>query len=207
MKHVSMLTLSLCLAMGVAAPAAAQMQSQAKTQTTEQTQERVYGSELMTPQERSEYQSRMRAAKLIRSASRSGSSTTSRCRSAPRRRARPRRRCHLQATGRAVAWARRGKGMGPGESLLNGCVLAVGGVASGWSGCAAEAQRGRKAVTPTRARQAVAGVPAGRETALPPGLRWTSPARSLLPPFRLRTKRAGQPLAQFALHRVRYPRR
>lgn len=65
MKHVRMLTLSLCLAMGTSVQATAQMQSPTKTQTqaTEQAQDRVYGSELMTPQERNEYQNRMRAAK------------------------------------------------------------------------------------------------------------------------------------------------
>jgi len=61
MKHVSMLTLSLCLAMGISAQAVAQTQTQ--SQTTQQTQERIYGYELMTPQERNEYQDRMRATK------------------------------------------------------------------------------------------------------------------------------------------------
>lgn len=61
MKHVSMLALALCMAMGVAAPAAAQMQSRDPMQM--QDGERIYGSELMTPQERSEYQARMRALK------------------------------------------------------------------------------------------------------------------------------------------------
>jgi hypothetical protein len=54
MKHVSMLAFSLCLALGIAAPAAAQMQG-------DPMQERIYGYELMTPQERTEYQARMRA--------------------------------------------------------------------------------------------------------------------------------------------------
>lgn len=61
MKHVSMLALTLCMAMGIAAPAAAQMQSRGPMQM--QDGERIYGSELMTPQERSEYQARMRALK------------------------------------------------------------------------------------------------------------------------------------------------
>ncbi len=61
MKHVSMLALTLCMAMGIAAPAAAQMQSRDPMQM--QDGERIYGSELMTPQERSEYQARMRALK------------------------------------------------------------------------------------------------------------------------------------------------
>lgn len=54
MKHVSLLAFSLCLALGIAAPAPAQMQSAPM-------QERIYGYELMTPQERIEYQARMRA--------------------------------------------------------------------------------------------------------------------------------------------------
>jgi len=59
MKYVSMLALTLCMAMGIAAPAAAQMQGGGQMQDGE----RIYGSELMTPQERSEYQARMRALK------------------------------------------------------------------------------------------------------------------------------------------------
>jgi hypothetical protein len=55
MKHMSTLAFSLCLALGVAAPATAQMQSDGPMQ------ERMYGYELMTPQERTEYQARMRA--------------------------------------------------------------------------------------------------------------------------------------------------
>lgn len=54
MKHVSMLAISLCLALGITAPAAAQMQS-------DPMQERIYGYELMTPQERTEYHARLRA--------------------------------------------------------------------------------------------------------------------------------------------------
>jgi hypothetical protein len=67
MKHVSTLTLSLCMSLAVAAQAADQAQSrdpsQAAPQIQTQKQEYVYGSELMTPQERTEYQNRMRAAK------------------------------------------------------------------------------------------------------------------------------------------------
>ncbi len=59
MKHVSRLALSLFMALGVAAPAAAQMQSRDPMQM--QDRERIYGYELMTPQERTEYQARMRA--------------------------------------------------------------------------------------------------------------------------------------------------
>jgi hypothetical protein len=47
------------MALGIAAPAAAQMQGAAPMQS----QDQIYGSELMTMQERSEYQARMRAAK------------------------------------------------------------------------------------------------------------------------------------------------
>jgi hypothetical protein len=65
MKHASTLIVSLALAVpGFAiaqAPAAEPARSTQQTQT--QTQEPIYGSELMTPQERAEYQTRMRAAK------------------------------------------------------------------------------------------------------------------------------------------------
>lgn len=61
MKHVSMLALSLCMALGVAAPATAQMQGSDPVGTQEG--ERIYGYELMTGQERAEYQRSMRAAK------------------------------------------------------------------------------------------------------------------------------------------------
>lgn len=61
MKHASMLALGLCMAIGIAAPVAAQMQSSDKMQVQER--DRIYGSELMTMQERSEYQTRMRALK------------------------------------------------------------------------------------------------------------------------------------------------
>jgi len=52
MKHVSGLTLALCMALALPALADNDMQ-----------QERAYGYELMTTQERNEYQTRMRAAK------------------------------------------------------------------------------------------------------------------------------------------------
>jgi hypothetical protein len=66
MNTVSKLAFSLCLALGIPAQAAAQAQdpSRDQTQSTEQLQmqerDRIYGSELMTPQERAEYQNRMR---------------------------------------------------------------------------------------------------------------------------------------------------
>src|SRR5512139_126490 len=65
MKQVSMLALSVCMTLGIAAPVAAQTQfrEQAESQVQKQEQERIYGSELMTPRERAEYQARMRAAK------------------------------------------------------------------------------------------------------------------------------------------------
>lgn len=67
MKHVSTLALSLCMAMAASAQAADPAQSREQTQSTQQMQaqerERIYGYELMTPQERSEYQSRMRSMK------------------------------------------------------------------------------------------------------------------------------------------------
>lgn len=62
MKHVSMWAVSLCMALGIAAPAAAQMQSD-QMPMRDQDRERIYGYELMTPQERTEYQARMRALK------------------------------------------------------------------------------------------------------------------------------------------------
>jgi hypothetical protein len=61
MKHVSIPALSLCMALGIAAPAMAQMPGGGPMQAQEG--ERIYGYELMTGQERAEYQSRMRAAK------------------------------------------------------------------------------------------------------------------------------------------------
>jgi hypothetical protein len=59
MKHLSKLAISLCVALGIAVPAAAQMQSR----DPDQDRERIYGYELMTPQERTEYHARMRALK------------------------------------------------------------------------------------------------------------------------------------------------
>jgi hypothetical protein len=61
MKHVSMLALSLCMALAIPAQAMNHMQSRDQTQA--QGSDTVYGSELMTPQERSEYQTRMRSMK------------------------------------------------------------------------------------------------------------------------------------------------
>jgi len=61
MKHVSTLVLSLCMALAGHAYAADPAHDAQKTQT--QAQERVYGYELMTPQERNEYQARMRATR------------------------------------------------------------------------------------------------------------------------------------------------
>ena len=63
MKHVSTLVLSLCMALAGHAYAADPAQSRDSQQTQTQAQERVYGYELMTPQERNEYQARMRATK------------------------------------------------------------------------------------------------------------------------------------------------
>lgn len=69
MNKVSKLAFSLCLALGIPAQAAAQAQDRSRDQTEStqqlQTQERdrIYGSELMTPQERAEYQNRMRELK------------------------------------------------------------------------------------------------------------------------------------------------
>jgi hypothetical protein len=55
MKHVSILALFLCISAGIATPVAAQMPMEAH--------DSIYGSELMTSQERNEYQTRMRALK------------------------------------------------------------------------------------------------------------------------------------------------
>jgi len=67
MKYGSVLVLSLSMALGVSAQAADQAQSRDQTKTPQQTQtqgnERVYGYDLMTEQERTDYQDRMRAAK------------------------------------------------------------------------------------------------------------------------------------------------
>ena len=66
MKNVSKLALSLCLAMAASAQAADPAQSREQTQSTEQMQaQRIYGYELMTPQERVEYRNRMRAMKTV----------------------------------------------------------------------------------------------------------------------------------------------
>jgi hypothetical protein len=67
MKHASTLIFSLGMALGIPAQAMAQAQPGEQTRSTPQVQaqdnERIYGYELMTPQERADYQSRMRAAK------------------------------------------------------------------------------------------------------------------------------------------------
>jgi opacity protein-like surface antigen len=67
MKHLSTLAVALSMAMLASAQAADLVQDQTRTQTqaTQQVQnrEQVYGSELMTPQERTEYQNRMRSMK------------------------------------------------------------------------------------------------------------------------------------------------
>jgi hypothetical protein len=68
MKNRSMLAISLCMAMGVSMQVAAQtpMQTQTQTQTQMQERERIYGYEMMTPNERIEYRNRMRALKTAR---------------------------------------------------------------------------------------------------------------------------------------------
>lgn len=67
MKHASLWALSLSLAMAASAQAADPVKDQAQVRdqvkTTEQAQERVYGSDLMTQKERVEYHNRMRALK------------------------------------------------------------------------------------------------------------------------------------------------
>ena len=67
MKYGSVLVLSLSMALGVSAQAADQAQSRDQTKTPQQTQtqgsEHVYGYDLMTEKERTEYQDRMGAAK------------------------------------------------------------------------------------------------------------------------------------------------
>lgn len=67
MKYGSVLVLSLSMALGVSAQAADQAQSRDQTKTPQQTRtqvsEHVYGYDLMTEKERTEYQDRMRAAK------------------------------------------------------------------------------------------------------------------------------------------------
>jgi hypothetical protein len=61
MKHVSMMALSLCMALAI--PAQAMNHMQPRDQMQAQDSDTVYGYELMTPQERSEYQTRMRSMK------------------------------------------------------------------------------------------------------------------------------------------------
>ena len=63
MKRISIvaLTLSLCMAGVVPAHAADQTRDQDRTQL--QDQDRIYGSELMTRQERNDYRNRMRTLK------------------------------------------------------------------------------------------------------------------------------------------------
>jgi len=59
MKHIPMLALSLCMAWAI--PAQADNSVQSGDQIQAQERDRVYGSELMTPQERNEYHARMRS--------------------------------------------------------------------------------------------------------------------------------------------------
>jgi hypothetical protein len=59
MKHVPMLAFSLCMAWVV--PAQAENPVQSSDQVQIQERDRVYGSELMSPQERNEYHARMRS--------------------------------------------------------------------------------------------------------------------------------------------------
>lgn len=69
MKPLSILAGALVAGLAFHAVAADQVRDRVQTQTTQQTQtqaqerERIYGYELMTPQERNDYQARMRAAK------------------------------------------------------------------------------------------------------------------------------------------------
>lgn len=63
MTHVNFLTFALGMAFAVPAWAADPAPAGAQIQSTQQAQERLYGYELMTPQERNEFQNRMRAAK------------------------------------------------------------------------------------------------------------------------------------------------
>lgn len=63
MKHVSLTLLALPLCMALTFPAQAADPARDQTQATQQDRERIYGSELMTQQERIEYQNRMRALK------------------------------------------------------------------------------------------------------------------------------------------------
>lgn len=59
MKHLSTLACALCMGLAANVNAAEQAAKPAQAQD----QERIYGSELMTPQERIEHRDRMRAAK------------------------------------------------------------------------------------------------------------------------------------------------
>ena len=63
MKHLSTLVLSFCMALAGHAYGADPARSSDTRQTQAQDQEQVYGYELMTPQERNEYQTRMRSTK------------------------------------------------------------------------------------------------------------------------------------------------
>lgn len=63
MKHVSMLALSLGMALAAPTFAADPARDQTRTTQQMQDQDRIYGSEMMTQQERYEYQTRMRALK------------------------------------------------------------------------------------------------------------------------------------------------
>lgn len=66
MKNRSMLALSLCMAMGASMQVAAQTPMQTQTQTQMQERDRIYGYEMMTPNERIEYRNQMRALKTAR---------------------------------------------------------------------------------------------------------------------------------------------
>ena len=65
MKNLPQWALVLCMALAIPVQAADQAHNQSQTsqQASKQEPERVYGSELMTPQERSAYQDHMRALK------------------------------------------------------------------------------------------------------------------------------------------------
>lgn len=62
MKRTALFLSAIALALPLAAAAQGQAQPQQRQQTQEQAQERIYGSQLMTDQERNEYRNRMRAA-------------------------------------------------------------------------------------------------------------------------------------------------
>lgn len=61
-RLASMLVAAAC-AVAVTGPVLAAEQQREQVQAETQTRERIYGSELMTPQERNEYRTRMRALK------------------------------------------------------------------------------------------------------------------------------------------------